>query len=63
MGLPIKLSRRDRQIYDKVNSHNQSELAHEFGGSLQWVYKIIKTVRKEDIARRQADMFSPASDA
>lgn len=63
MGLPLKLSRRDRQIYDKVNSHNQSELAREFGVSLHWVYKIIKTVRKEDIARRQVDMFSPASDA
>lgn len=63
MGLSIKLSRRDRQIYDKFNGHNQSDLAREFGVSLQWVYKIIKAVRKEEIARRQVDMFSPASDA
>ncbi|MDZ7887723.1 MAG: Mor transcription activator family protein [Pseudomonas sp.] len=63
MGLSIKLSKRDRQIFDKFNGHNQSDLAREFGVSLQWVYKIIKAVRKEEIARRQVDMFSPASDA
>jgi Mor family transcriptional regulator len=63
MGLSIKLSRRDRQIYDDFNGSNQSELARKYGVSLQWVYKIIKAVRKEDIARRQGDMFDPAGDA
>ncbi|MCU1717439.1 Mor transcription activator family protein [Pseudomonas sp. 5P_3.1_Bac2] len=61
MGLSIRLSRRDRQVYDKFNGHNQSELAREFGVSLQWVYKIIKAVRKEEIARRQVDLFTASS--
>ncbi|MOA58273.1 Mor transcription activator family protein [compost metagenome] len=59
----MKLSRRDRQIYDDFNGSNQSALARKYGVSLQWVYKIIKAVRKEEIARRQGDMFGPASDA
>lgn len=58
MGLTMKLSRRDRQIYDKFNGHNQNELAREFGVSVQWIYKIIKAVRKEEVARRQGDMFT-----
>lgn len=63
MGQSIKLSRRDRQIYDDFNGSNHSDLARKYGVSLQWIYKIVKAVRKEEIARRQGDMFSPASDA
>lgn len=58
MGLSVKLSRRDQQIYDEFNGTNHSELARKFGVSLQWIYKIVKTVRQEEIARRQGDMFS-----
>lgn len=57
MGLSYRLSQRDRQIYDEFNGHNHSELARKYGVSLQWIYKIIKTVRREDMARRQSDMF------
>ena len=63
MGLSIKLSRRDREIYDKFTGHNHHELVREYGVSLAWIYKIIKAVRKEELARIQGDMFSPASDA
>lgn len=63
MGLSIKLSRRDREIYDKFTGRNHHELVREYGVSLAWIYKIIKAVRKEEIARLQGDMFSPASDA
>jgi len=62
MGLSIKLSRRDRQIYDEFNGTNHSDLARKYGASLQWIYKIVKAVRKEEIARIQSDMFSPATD-
>jgi Mor family transcriptional regulator len=62
MGQSIKLSRRDRQIYDDFNGSNHSDLARKYGVSLQWIYKIVKAARKEAIAHRQGDMFSPASD-
>ncbi|NLR73546.1 Mor transcription activator family protein [Leeia aquatica] len=57
MGLSYKLSLRDRQIYDDFNGVNHSELARKYSVSLQWIYKIVKTVRQEEIAQRQGDMF------
>ncbi|WP_432719889.1 DNA-binding protein [Jeongeupia wiesaeckerbachi] len=62
MGLSYKLSQRDRSIYDKFNGTNQSDLAREFGVSLQWVYKIIKAVRAEEMARRQGGLFENEED-
>lgn len=62
MGLAGKLSRRDRQIYEEFNGTNQSDLARKWGVSLQWIYKIVKAVRKDEIARRQVDMFAPSVD-
>jgi Mor family transcriptional regulator len=62
MGLSVKLSRRDRQIYEEFNGTNHSELARKHGVSLQWIYKIVKAVRKDEIARRQVDMFAPLTD-
>ena len=58
MGLSYILSKRDRQIYAEFNGNNHSELARKYGISLQWVYKLIKTVHKEEIAARQQDMFT-----
>ncbi|MCM2494578.1 Mor transcription activator family protein [Burkholderia glumae] len=57
MGVSYRLSQRDRQIFEEFRGDNQAELARKFGVSLQWVYKIIKTVRREDIAARQRDLF------
>lgn len=57
MGLSYKLSQRDRQIFDEFTGSNHSELARKYGVSLQWIYKIIKTVRQEEVARRQAALF------
>jgi Mor family transcriptional regulator len=59
MGQSVQLSRRDRQIYDGFNGTNHSELARKYGVSLQWIYKIVKAVRKQEIATRQGDMFGP----
>ena len=58
MGLSYILSKRDRQIYAEFNGNNHSELARKYGISLQWVYKLIKTVHKEEMATRQQDMFT-----
>lgn len=57
MGMVVKLSRRDRQIYDDFNGDNHHELARKYGVSLQWIYKIVKAMRKEHIASLQSDMF------
>lgn len=58
MGLSYKLSQRDRQIYDEFTGANHSELARKYGVSLQWIYKIVKMVHQEELARRQGDMFA-----
>lgn len=57
MGLSYKLSQRDQQIYDEFSGENHSDLARKYGVSLQWIYKIIKTVRKEEMSRRQGGLF------
>ncbi|KWZ43775.1 DNA-binding protein [Burkholderia savannae] len=57
MGASYRLSQRDRQIFDEFRGDNHGELARKYGVSLQWVYKIIKAVRREEIAARQSDLF------
>lgn len=57
MGLSYKLSQRDQLIYTEFNGINHSDLARKYGVSLQWIYKIVKTVQKEEMAKRQTDMF------
>ncbi len=47
------LSERDRQIYDEFTGGNHSELASKYHVSVQWVYKIVKSVQAEEVARRQ----------
>lgn len=58
MGQSYNLSQRDRQIFDEFNGANHSELVKRYGVSLQWIYKIVKAVRREEMARRQADLFA-----
>ena len=58
MGMSYKLSQRDRQIFEDFTGANHSDLARKYGVSLQWIYKVVKTVRQEEIARRQGDMFA-----
>jgi Mor family transcriptional regulator len=48
MGLSYKLSQRDQAIYNEFNGINHSELARKHHVSLQWIYKIVKTVQKEE---------------
>lgn len=57
MGLSYKLSQRDLEIFSKFNGTNHSELAREYHCSLQWIYKIVKTVRADELARRQGGLF------
>jgi len=57
MGLSYNLLKRDRQIYAEFTGTNHSELARKHRVSLQWIYKIVKAVRREEIARRQGALF------
>jgi len=52
-GVSYRASQRDREIYKEFNGKNQADLAMKYSISLQWLYKIIKAVRAEEIAERQ----------
>lgn len=60
-GIRIEASRLHHQIYEEWKGRNHRELARKFGISLQFVYRVIKVMRKADLNRRQGDMFRPAS--
>lgn len=62
MGLSYKLSQRDRQIFNDFSGTNYSDLARKYGVSLQWIYKVVKTVRAEEVARRQSALFDTVGD-
>lgn len=57
-NLVLLLTERDRKIYSEFNGTNHRELAREYGVTMAWVYQIVKKMRKEEIARRQIDMFA-----
>ncbi|MDG4949149.1 transcriptional regulator [Actinobacillus equuli subsp. haemolyticus] len=56
-NIGLLLSERDKKIYDEFNGTNHRELARKYNVSMQWVYAIVKRVGKEEIAKRQPDMF------
>lgn len=58
MGLSLQLSKRDKQIYSEFDGMNHSDLARKYNVSVQWVYKIVKAVRKAEMASRQEDLFA-----
>lgn len=62
IGTAIKLSARDLAIWNDFNGKNHSDLARKYGVSLQWIYKIVKAMRQEDLARRQAALFPEPAD-
>lgn len=52
------LSERDLNIWREFNGTNHRELARKYNVSMQWVYQIVKRVQKEEMAKRQIDMFA-----
>lgn len=56
-NLILLLSERDRKIFNEFNDTNYRELVRKYSVSMQWIYQIAKRVTKEEIARRQFDMF------
>ncbi|WP_157969693.1 Mor transcription activator family protein [Pseudomonas huaxiensis] len=58
-GVRIEASRIHHQIYEEWKGNNHRELARKYGFSLQFIYRVIKVLRKADLNSRQPDMFSP----
>ncbi|SUA57999.1 Mor transcription activator family protein [Oligella urethralis] len=56
-GVSLRLSLRDLQIYKEYNGKNHAELSKKHGLSVQHIYKIIKLVKKDELARRQTTIF------
>lgn len=57
-GKFLILSKRDRQIYAEFNGHNVKELARKYDVSEQHIYRIIKAMRRSDLASRHGDLFA-----
>ncbi|MBB5017406.1 Mor family transcriptional regulator [Chitinivorax tropicus] len=53
MGLTQRTSDRDDQIYREFTGSNHAELARKYGVSLQWIYKIVKNKREQELAAKR----------
>lgn len=57
MGTLWLISQRDHDIFNDFNGRNHHDLARKYGVSLQWVYSVIKRVRKAETDRLQGRLF------
>lgn len=62
MGMAWKVNQRDLEIFREFNGRNHHELARKFGVSLQWIYSVVKRVRKEELGRVQGKLFGGEPD-
>ena len=60
-GVSISISKRHYEIYADFNGHNHAELAKQYGFSMTWIYKVVRLVRTEELARRQGRLFTDAN--
>ena len=56
-NLVLLLNERDMKIFNEFNGHNHRALARKYNVSMQWIYAIVKRITKEEIAKRQMDLF------
>ncbi|XXQ69003.1 Mor transcription activator family protein [Neisseriaceae bacterium B1] len=52
-----ELDERDQQIYAEFNGENHQQLAKKYDLAVQQVYKIIKRVRADEMAKRQMNLL------
>ncbi|HHF0441361.1 TPA: Mor transcription activator family protein [Haemophilus influenzae] len=45
-------------MFNEFTSNNHVSLAKKYALSLQWIYKIVKRVQKEEIAKRPFNIFA-----
>lgn len=57
-ALELFACEREKQIYNEFNGVNHAYLAKKYNLSLQWSYKIVKKIQKEEVNKRQIDMFA-----
>ncbi|AXP78351.1 transcriptional regulator [Haemophilus influenzae] len=50
--------KREKQIFNEFTGNNHASLAKKYDLSLQWIYKIVKRVQKEEIAKRPFNIFA-----
>ncbi|EOD4106629.1 Mor transcription activator family protein [Yersinia enterocolitica] len=62
MGMVWKVSQRDREIFLEFDGRNHHELARKFGVSLQWIYSVVKRVKREELDRMQGKLFDGEPD-
>ena len=59
-GVSISISKRHLEIYADFNGNNHAELSKKFGFSMPWIYRIVRLMRAEELARRQGKLFGDA---
>lgn len=62
LELVWKVSLRDREIFNEFNGKNHHDLARKFGVSIQWIYSVVKRIRKEELDRLQGKLFDNESE-
>lgn len=53
----FEVSERKLEIYKRYNGTNHTELAREYGLSVQYIYRIVKQVGEAERKRTQPDLF------
>lgn len=62
IGMTFLLSQRNCQIYAEFNGTNHDELAAKYDVAVQTIYKIVKAMHANEVARRQRDLFSEGTE-
>jgi len=55
--IPYKLAKRDLKIWEEFNGHNHKQLADKYQIRIRTIYKIIRKVKKQQLALNQSDLF------
>lgn len=56
-GSAYKLSKLHLQIYEEFDGTNHAALASKYDYTVPAIYRIIKRIKRQEMARRQFDMF------
>lgn len=57
-NLALMISERDYHIWEEFDGKNHRELARKYNVSMQWVYQIVRKIRKKEVAKRQGKLFN-----
>jgi Mor family transcriptional regulator len=56
-GAKLHIASRDLEVWELFTGNNHKDLARHFGMSEQWVYKIVKRVKKRITDEKQGKLF------